>query len=44
MIQILKDMWNSLEQSGRIAMMVLLFVVALLLVYWGFGGVLLGLL
>jgi hypothetical protein len=42
MIQILRDMWSSLEQSGRVAMMVLLFIAALLLVYWGYRSVLLG--
>jgi hypothetical protein len=44
MLKILRDMWGSLEQSGRVAMMVLLFIAALLLIYWGYGSVLLGLL
>jgi hypothetical protein len=44
MIKILRDMWASLEQSGRVAMMILLFIAALLLIYWGYGSVLLGLL
>jgi len=44
MIKILRDMWSSLDQSGRIAMMVLLLIAIILLVYWGFGGSLIGLL
>lgn len=44
MLQLLRDMWGSLGQAGRIAMMVLGVALVLTLVWWGYGEILLGLL
>jgi hypothetical protein len=43
-IKILRDMWTSLEQPGRIAMMILVVIMALLLARWGYLEFVIGLL
>ena len=43
-MQILKDMWNSLEQPGRIVMAILLTIMILLFARWGYLEIVLGLL
>ena len=43
-IQLLRDMWGSLGQAGRIAMMIVGVVFLLALIWWGYGEILLGLL